>query len=219
MEDTLNLLKALSTLSPRSIQLPNCDRRGFYKKKQVSPRSPAPTRGGGAQLGPPAPPLPPPPSALSRAGQLVGTRPGSRRGSHPLLCFAHSAAQPRAGSAASAGAWTSMGSPSRATTPRAKPTCTVTVRRASDLGVSLGPGLRGGAGGGSEGGQAPLRKEGALPTEHTGPRVSDAALPHREPRTGARGSRGFPCTPDGALVFPLNSLTSKEPVSNIGLFY
>ncbi|XP_036183087.1 insulin-like growth factor-binding protein 3 [Myotis myotis] len=37
MEDMLNRLKSLSTLSPRGIQLPNCDKKGFYKKKQCRP--------------------------------------------------------------------------------------------------------------------------------------------------------------------------------------
>lgn len=37
MEDTLNRLKSLSTLSPRGVHLPNCDRKGFYKKKQCRP--------------------------------------------------------------------------------------------------------------------------------------------------------------------------------------
>lgn len=36
MEDTLNDLKFLNTLSPRAIHIPNCDKKGFYKKKQVS---------------------------------------------------------------------------------------------------------------------------------------------------------------------------------------
>lgn len=36
MEDTLNRLKFLDMLSPRGIHIPNCDRKGFYKKKQVS---------------------------------------------------------------------------------------------------------------------------------------------------------------------------------------
>lgn len=44
MEDTLNHLKFLNMLSPRGIHIPNCDRKGFYKKKQVSasPRVPVP---------------------------------------------------------------------------------------------------------------------------------------------------------------------------------
>ncbi|CAK6434790.1 unnamed protein product [Pipistrellus nathusii] len=37
MEDTLNQLKSLSTLSPQGIHLPNCDRKGFYKRKQCRP--------------------------------------------------------------------------------------------------------------------------------------------------------------------------------------
>lgn len=36
VEDTLNRLKFLDMLSPRGIHIPNCDRKGFYKKKQVS---------------------------------------------------------------------------------------------------------------------------------------------------------------------------------------
>lgn len=36
MEDTLNHLKFLNMLSPRGIHIPNCDKKGFYKKKQVS---------------------------------------------------------------------------------------------------------------------------------------------------------------------------------------
>ncbi|EPY87332.1 hypothetical protein CB1_000255002 [Camelus ferus] len=34
MEETLNHLKFLNMLSPRGIHIPNCDKRGFYKKKQ-----------------------------------------------------------------------------------------------------------------------------------------------------------------------------------------
>uniref|UniRef100_G1Q6V6 Thyroglobulin type-1 domain-containing protein n=2 Tax=Myotis lucifugus TaxID=59463 RepID=G1Q6V6_MYOLU len=37
MEDMLILLKSLSTLNPRGIHLPNCDKKGFYKKKQCRP--------------------------------------------------------------------------------------------------------------------------------------------------------------------------------------
>lgn len=36
MEDTLNHLKILNVLSPRGFHIPNCDKKGFYKKKQVS---------------------------------------------------------------------------------------------------------------------------------------------------------------------------------------
>lgn len=36
MEDTLNHLKFLNVLSPRGVHIPNCDKKGFYKKKQVS---------------------------------------------------------------------------------------------------------------------------------------------------------------------------------------
>ncbi|XP_067867416.1 insulin-like growth factor-binding protein 3 [Heterodontus francisci] len=34
MEDILNNLKAVSILSPRGVYIPNCDKKGFYKKKQ-----------------------------------------------------------------------------------------------------------------------------------------------------------------------------------------
>ncbi|KAK2489660.1 hypothetical protein MC885_019261 [Smutsia gigantea] len=37
MEDTLNQLKFLDMLSPRGIHIPNCDKKGFYKKKQCRP--------------------------------------------------------------------------------------------------------------------------------------------------------------------------------------
>lgn len=37
MEDTLNHLKFLNMLSPRGVHIPNCDRKGFYKKKQCRP--------------------------------------------------------------------------------------------------------------------------------------------------------------------------------------
>uniref|UniRef100_A0A673SRL4 Thyroglobulin type-1 domain-containing protein n=1 Tax=Suricata suricatta TaxID=37032 RepID=A0A673SRL4_SURSU len=37
VEDTLNRLKFLDMLSPGGIYLPNCDRKGFYKKKQCRP--------------------------------------------------------------------------------------------------------------------------------------------------------------------------------------
>lgn len=43
MEDALNHLKFLDMLSPRGIHIPNCDKRGFYKRKQVRvPRGQAP---------------------------------------------------------------------------------------------------------------------------------------------------------------------------------
>lgn len=35
MEDTLNQLKFINVLSPRGVHIPNCDKKGFYKKKQV----------------------------------------------------------------------------------------------------------------------------------------------------------------------------------------
>ncbi|KAI1243013.1 Insulin-like growth factor-binding protein 3, partial [Lamprotornis superbus] len=35
MEDTLNHLKILNVLSPRGFHIPNCDKKGFYKKKQA----------------------------------------------------------------------------------------------------------------------------------------------------------------------------------------
>ncbi|XP_071592320.1 insulin-like growth factor-binding protein 3 [Heliangelus exortis] len=34
MEDTLSHLKILNVLSPRGFHIPNCDKKGFYKKKQ-----------------------------------------------------------------------------------------------------------------------------------------------------------------------------------------
>ncbi|KAF6086013.1 insulin like growth factor binding protein 3 [Phyllostomus discolor] len=37
MEDTLSQLKFLNSLSPRGAHIPNCDRKGFYKKKQCRP--------------------------------------------------------------------------------------------------------------------------------------------------------------------------------------
>ncbi|XP_004454444.2 insulin-like growth factor-binding protein 3 [Dasypus novemcinctus] len=37
MEDTMNHLKFLNVLSPRGIHIPNCDKKGFYKKKQCRP--------------------------------------------------------------------------------------------------------------------------------------------------------------------------------------
>ncbi|NXG63383.1 IBP3 protein, partial [Hemiprocne comata] len=37
MEDTLNHLKILNVLSPRGFHIPNCDKKGFYKKKQCRP--------------------------------------------------------------------------------------------------------------------------------------------------------------------------------------
>lgn len=57
-------------------------------------------------------------------GSLPGAPPHS-------VCSARSAVLPKAGSEASAGAWTSTGSPSRATTPGAKATCSATAWRAS----------------------------------------------------------------------------------------
>ncbi|XP_054427370.1 insulin-like growth factor-binding protein 3 isoform X2 [Pteronotus mesoamericanus] len=37
MEDTLKHLKFLNMLSPRGVHIPNCDKKGFYKKKQCRP--------------------------------------------------------------------------------------------------------------------------------------------------------------------------------------
>lgn len=37
MESILSGLKISNVLNPRGFRIPNCDRRGFYKKKQVSP--------------------------------------------------------------------------------------------------------------------------------------------------------------------------------------
>lgn len=37
MEDMLNHLKFMNMLSPRGIHIPNCDKKGFYKKKQCRP--------------------------------------------------------------------------------------------------------------------------------------------------------------------------------------
>lgn len=53
MEDTLNHLKFLNVLSPRGVHIPNCDKKGFYKKKQVSgvPRMVFPFLSPGAQWG------------------------------------------------------------------------------------------------------------------------------------------------------------------------
>lgn len=44
MEDTLNHLKFLNMLSPRGIHIPNCDKKGFYKKKQVGTVRPSADR-------------------------------------------------------------------------------------------------------------------------------------------------------------------------------
>lgn len=79
----LNRLKSLNTLSPRGIQLPNCDKKGFYKKKQVSPWSPPPE--GEPQLGPtscPYPPTPVPcsPSLTTKGPRRASTFPLSRAG-------------------------------------------------------------------------------------------------------------------------------------------
>ncbi|XP_061831570.2 insulin-like growth factor-binding protein 3 [Nerophis lumbriciformis] len=37
MESILNSLKISNVLNPRGVRIPNCDRRGFYKKKQCRP--------------------------------------------------------------------------------------------------------------------------------------------------------------------------------------
>uniref|UniRef100_A0A8C6DUM4 Insulin-like growth factor-binding protein 3 n=1 Tax=Moschus moschiferus TaxID=68415 RepID=A0A8C6DUM4_MOSMO len=37
IEETLNRLKSLNTLSPRGIHIPNCDKKGFYKRRQCRP--------------------------------------------------------------------------------------------------------------------------------------------------------------------------------------
>ncbi|XP_032332217.1 insulin-like growth factor-binding protein 3 isoform X2 [Camelus ferus] len=44
MEETLNHLKFLNMLSPRGIHIPNCDKRGFYKKKQALIQPPRPEK-------------------------------------------------------------------------------------------------------------------------------------------------------------------------------
>lgn len=98
MEDTLNRLKSLSALSPRGIQLPNCDKKGFYKKKQVSPRSP-PLEGSPSWAPLPAP-SPPPPVPCSPL-----TTKGPRRANTFLLS--------RAGQPGPHGAW----EPLRVTSP------------------------------------------------------------------------------------------------------
>lgn len=36
MESILSSLKISDVLNPRGFRIPNCDRKGFYKKKQVS---------------------------------------------------------------------------------------------------------------------------------------------------------------------------------------
>lgn len=157
MEDVLSRLKFLNTLSPRGAHIPNCDRKGFYKKKQVSGCRPRPLARG--QPPQPRPLLPPgraespspsgkgprdpeghntPPRKHTRGPDPLPRRQGPVQGppggAHAApLCSVRSAAPPKAGSAASAGAWTSTGSPSRATARRAEGTCTVTAQRASDL--------------------------------------------------------------------------------------
>ena len=35
MESILSSLKIGNVLNPRGLRIPNCDRKGFYKKKQV----------------------------------------------------------------------------------------------------------------------------------------------------------------------------------------
>lgn len=42
MEETLNHLKFMNTLSTRGVHIPNCDKKGFYKKKQVRVPLPLP---------------------------------------------------------------------------------------------------------------------------------------------------------------------------------
>lgn len=37
MEASLQELKASPRMVPRAVYLPNCDRKGFYKRKQVRP--------------------------------------------------------------------------------------------------------------------------------------------------------------------------------------
>lgn len=82
MEDTLNHLKFLNMLSPRGIHIPNCDKKGFYKKKQVStiqatcsyPSSTDTDEGTGFHLScldaAPAPALSPPPPPHPRPEEL-----------------------------------------------------------------------------------------------------------------------------------------------------
>lgn len=48
MEASLQELKASPRMVPRAVYLPNCDRKGFYKRKQVCP---APARKPGGPLG------------------------------------------------------------------------------------------------------------------------------------------------------------------------
>lgn len=71
MEDVLSRLKFLNTLSPRGAHIPNCDRKGFYKKKQVSGCRPRPL----ARGQPPQPrPLLPPGRAESPSPSGKGPR-------------------------------------------------------------------------------------------------------------------------------------------------
>lgn len=42
MEASLQELKASPRMVPRAVYLPNCDRKGFYKRKQVRPPPRAP---------------------------------------------------------------------------------------------------------------------------------------------------------------------------------
>lgn len=46
MEASLQELKASPRMVPRAVYLPNCDRKGFYKRKQVRPHL-GPLRAGG----------------------------------------------------------------------------------------------------------------------------------------------------------------------------
>lgn len=39
LESILGSLKITDTLNPRGFRIPNCDKKGFYKKKQVGNRS------------------------------------------------------------------------------------------------------------------------------------------------------------------------------------
>ena len=87
MEDTLNHLKFLNMLSPRGIHIPNCDKKGFYKKKQVStiqaacssPSSADTDEGTGFHLSPltaaPAPAPVPPTTPKTSEGLHMNSQP------------------------------------------------------------------------------------------------------------------------------------------------
>ncbi|XP_037837998.1 insulin-like growth factor-binding protein 3 isoform X2 [Kryptolebias marmoratus] len=125
IESILSNLKITNILNPRGFRIPNCDKKGFYKKKQLLKLR----------------------HCTTPVRQTLATGSGNRnhRGQTPAALTAgttaalpplpgrqtSSAVHPRAGSEASAGVWTNTGSPCQGLTRRSKATSSTTTPTAS----------------------------------------------------------------------------------------